>query len=125
MTIRERVARAICLVFEGENRCPFGHEIPPSDEPDMEEGGFSMTGKEIDEWNELTKRAGTAAVNAFLAAAGESGWHMRPDEATEEMSQAGIRASGYPGLVASGPGESGRKQYRAMLAAAPEFERDK
>ena len=28
---------------------------------------------------------GQAAITAFLEAAAEKGWHMRPDEATEEM----------------------------------------
>ncbi len=50
-----------------------------------------------------------AAINAFLEAAAEQGWHMRPDEATEEM----------VGAVQSGGWQV--QDYRAMLAAAPEF----
>jgi len=123
MTIREKVARAICLLFEGEDKCPFGREIPPSDEPYMEDGGFAMTGKEIDEWGALTERAATVAIDAFLAAAAEPdektgiSWHMRPDEATEEM------------LTVVMPSVQDKEcyeiDYLAMLAAAPEFEWDK
>jgi len=55
-----------------------------------------------------------AVIDAFLAAAAaKRGWHMRPDEATDEMAYA---ARHTPiGVDCLGP-------YRAMLAAAPEFE---
>ena len=53
----------------------------------------------------------TAAINAFLAAAAEEGWHMRPDEATEEMVK--VSGSYCP------------ETYRAMLAASPKFEWNK
>ena len=52
------------------------------------------------------------AITTFLEAAAEQGWHMRPDEATEEMARA---ARHTPiGVDCLGP-------YHAMLAAAPEF----
>jgi hypothetical protein len=46
----------------------------------------------------------TAAIDAFLAAAAESGWHMRPDKASKHWKG---------------------KDYIAMLTAAPKFEWDK
>jgi len=49
-------------------------------------------------------------ITAFLKAAAEAGWHMRPDEATEEM----IDGVTEPGGI--------EEYYRAMQAAAPEFE---
>ena len=52
------------------------------------------------------------AIPAFLEAAARQGWHMQPDEATEEM--AGVVMVGTEKFI-----------YRAMLAAAPEFEWDK
>ena len=63
-------------------------------------------------------RQGHDAITAFLEAAAEEGWHMRPDEATEGMENAGfttVAASNNPI----------KRSYRAMLAAAPEFEWDK
>jgi len=57
-----------------------------------------------------------AAINAFLAAAAEEGWHMRPDEATKEMVTAGYSWCWENGAPPC---------YRAMLAAAPEFEWNK
>ena len=53
-----------------------------------------------------------AAVETFLQIAAERGWHMRPDEATEEMAHMARHTS--IGRDCLGP-------YRAMLAAAPEF----
>ena len=67
------------------------------------------------------------AINAFLAAAAEQGWHMRPDEATADMKHAAFlamdnaacrgdpKARAWDCVVGHG----------AMLAAAPEFELDK
>ena len=58
------------------------------------------------------------AITAFLEAAAEDGWHMRPDEATEEMAQQGkLEWWKHEGSV--------EDVYRAMHAAAPEFEWDK
>lgn len=51
----------------------------------------------------------TAAINVFLAAAAEQGWHMRPDEATEEMDAAGA-ADIYHATLAAAPG-SGFDEY--------------
>ncbi len=55
------------------------------------------------------------AINTFLQAAAEEGWHMRPDEATLSM-QLAIRDM---------PPNEPSQTYRAMLAAAPKFEWDK
>ncbi len=57
-----------------------------------------------------------AAITAFLVAAAEQGWHMRPDEATEEMAVAGCRHENMGDMAG---------RYGAMLAASPEFEWDK
>ncbi len=54
-----------------------------------------------------------AAITAFLEAAAEEGWHMRPDEATADMCRAVEGHFARP------------SQWRAMLAAAPEFEGNK
>lgn len=79
-------------------------------------------------------------VTAFLAAAAEEGWHMRRDEATENMV---LQAAKTPGMkavdgaitIASVHGFKLQPTswhdspiadaYRAMLAAAPKFEWDK
>ncbi len=84
------------------------------------------------DWTGMSKDIiATAAINAFLAAAAKEGWHMRPDEATEEMDVAGLddpkasycdncmqsghtRNSGFPSVI-----------WDAMLATAPKFEWDK
>ncbi len=65
-----------------------------------------------------------AAITAFLEAAAEEGWHMRPDEATEEMAH---EANGF-----SYVSEYTMRQdlalidkYHAMQAVATEFEWDK
>ena len=61
-------------------------------------------------------------INAFLEAAAELDkhgrtWHMRPDEATEEMIRNAFGTDGAQGWR--------KTAYRAMFAAAPEFEWDK
>ncbi len=48
-------------------------------------------------------------IETFLKAAAEQGWHMRPDEVTEEMIDAVIEPSGIDDY------------YRIMSAAAPPF----
>lgn len=71
----------------------------------------------------------TAAITAFLEAAAtipdKDGrvWHMRPDEATEEMG----KKSGLVDKCVCGCRitQWGVKSYRAMNAAAPKFEWDK
>ena len=94
MTIREKVARAILL----RRTRPDFHAVVKK-------------AWAVDHDRELT----TAAINAFLAAAAEPdketgiSWHMRPDEATEEM----IIAGGNHDHVGDG--------YEAMHNAAPEF----
>lgn len=54
-----------------------------------------------------------AAINTFLETAAEQGWHMRPDEVTEEMDTAG---SGWCWHDAP------PKCWRDMTKAAPKFE---
>ena len=67
-------------------------------------------------WSEHADQA-DAAITAFLEAAAEDGWHMRPDEATEEMLNSCPQAQSR--------GNVGRDRYRALRAAAPKFEWDK
>ena len=70
-----------------------------------------------------------AAITAFLAAAAEEGWHMRPDEATRGM-DAAMKLLVYELFI---DWQEDKEQLRsvypkllsAMLAAAPEFEWDK
>ena len=68
----------------------------------------------------------TTAINAFLEAAAEQGWRMAKDEATAEMVEAIMKGTetfeaGMLEFCRHYKGED----YRAMLAAAPEFEWDK
>ena len=58
----------------------------------------------------------TAAITAFLDAAGKQGWTMRPDEATGAMQEADMDEDGP-----SWPWPS----WRAMCAASPKFEWEK
>ncbi len=57
-------------------------------------------------------------INAFLTAAAEEGWHMRPDEATGNMTEEGVGHYGEADKIHDDVAEI----YRTMLAAAPEFE---
>ena len=59
-------------------------------------------------WEDDTRKQ----IMCFLAAAAGSGWHMRPDEATEEMVTARMEVWQ-------------ENAWPAMLAAAPKFEWDK
>ena len=68
-------------------------------------------------------------INAFLAAAAEQGWRMCRDEATEEMGEAWARLAldriqrAVEGEMQTvGMVKGAKENYRAMLAAAPEFE---
>lgn len=74
-----------------------------------------------------------AAITAFLEAAAAEGWHMRPDEATEEMKIANCELDcGYAAChkAVGGPqcvnhGERQKYSYESwiiMVAAAPRFE---
>ncbi len=80
------------------------------------------------------------AINAFLAAAAEQGWHMRPDEATEEMINGAAQTRKMQAVNAamtlaqihgakfeatSWHDSALADAYRAMHAAAPKFEWDK
>lgn len=108
MTIREKVARALhAQTAEIQGKFPI-----PSYEHDT--AGFYAD-------------MSTAAINAFLAAAAEPdeetgiSWHMRPDEATEEMLFKGMNIE---------PGQDDWTTfveiYRAMLAdPTAQFELDK
>ena len=60
-----------------------------------------------------------AAVETFLQIAAKRGWHMRPDEATEEMG----KVSGLVYKCRCGDRITmwGINAWHAMLAAAPEF----
>ena len=84
----------------------------------------------------LIMRQATAAIHAFLAAATEEGWHMRPDEATPTMLAAAAktpvktkgrsRAPLYIYLEEVNLNMQHFEKARcAMLAAAPKFEWDK
>ena len=75
MTILEKVARAIAVDQSG--RDPFDQHAGVDGTWITEEAHKAH----CDEWLVCA----TAAINAFLAAAAEQGWHMRPDKATEEM----------------------------------------
>lgn len=107
MTIREKVARAICNAETIKDR---GDWVQHKD----------------------CSAEATAAINAFLKAAAEDGWRMRPDEATDEMIIADCEldcgyacchnALGGPKCVNHG----GRRRYSAeswekFLDTAPEF----
>ena len=89
MTIREKVARAI------------------------DPGAFKEQVRSSHDRRPLAKMVATAAITAFLEAAAEEGWHMRPDEATGAMEEAGMGEDGPNWPVPS---------WRAMCKAAPEFE---
>ncbi len=86
MSIREAVARAM---KEADRREPYANSLRRS------------------------HLRTTTAINTFLEAAAEQGWHMRPDEATEVMDTTGY---GFIG---------GKRCYREMLAVATKFEWDK
>lgn len=126
MTILEKVARAIC---KAEGCFPWEHLLIASQEG--------------------SRNTATAAINVFLAAAAEEGWHMVRDEATEEMLRAWVAAKidGIPGkdpdemvpVPGTGQGDlqfhefwrdvveslSLKARIKAALDAAPEFEWDK
>ena len=119
MSILEQVARAIC---EADTEAP---------EPDAK---IYIGMKTAKAWEGRTDMA-TAAITAFLEAIakldkGGRTWRMVPDEATEDMDEAGLddphggycdrcmhlghaRNSGWPSVI-----------YEAMLEAAPPFKLD-
>ena len=68
-------------------------------------------------------RAADAAINAFLEVAAEQGWHMRPDEATEDMRLSGARDIGKSMREENHMVRS-QSCYCAMLTAAPKFEKN-
>ena len=61
-----------------------------------------------------------ATITAFLEAAAEKGWHMRPDKTTEEMYQAGVN-----GMFSADELDPVEMIWRATCDAAPEFQWDK
>ena len=69
------------------------------------------------EMKEVAKKRAGACINAFLEATAEQDWHLRPDEATEEMVK---QMWGFIWRNDRGP-----TVYRAILVAAPKFEWDK
>ena len=107
MNIIEKVALAICEDLWAKGMIDM--ELPPKH--------FLIPAT-------LTARA---AVEAFLEAAAEQGWHMRPDEATKEMILNGDEA--HWKTHEDGTQMKIRPEtnivYRTMLAAAPKFEWDK
>lgn len=104
MTIREKVARAILL---RRSQSDYRHT-------DVKGNWLIDHDKEI----------ATTAITAFLEAAAEQGWHMRPDEATEAMAHAG-NGFKYTSDYTREEDAALRIKYRAMLAVSPEFEWDK
>jgi len=62
-------------------------------------------------------------ITDFLEDAAKKGWHMRPDESTEAMSEAGMIASRpYPGMITGGPEDAFQIVWRAMGRVAPVYE---
>lgn len=85
------------------------------------------------EMQEVVKKRAKACIIAFLEAAAEQGWHMRPDEATEEMRIANCeldcgyavchKAVGGPQCVNHGERRKySDESWTVMSAAAPKFE---
>ncbi len=62
-------------------------------------------------------------IELFLQVAAEQGWHMRPDEATEEMIEAIMGGTEkFESDMLKFCRHWKHKDYHAMLAAAPKFE---
>ncbi len=96
MSIREKVARALWEAEYGQDKAMgTWSDIP-------------------DHWRDESHEHATAAITAFLEAAAEQGWHMRPDEATEEMAESGPMVPIWA-----------KNAWQAMCEAAPKFEWDK
>ena len=109
MSIREKVARAIEPSWFGESGkvlCNY---------PDQDKN-----------YQERARKQADAAITAFLEAAAEQGWHMRPDVATEQMLFKAHKAQVWsPELGPSIGASQDRAKWQAMNAAAPKFEWDK
>ncbi len=60
------------------------------------------------------------AINTFLVTAAKQGWHMRPDEATEHMKEAGWNTQ-MPQPWEE-PHFKMSEVWKGMTIAAPEFE---
>ena len=109
MTIQKKVARAICKDLWAKGLIDM--ELPPEH--------FLIP----------VMVTANVAIVAFLEAAAEPdergvSWHMRPDEATEEMtSVTKEKETIVAGIYRSR--EFLKEGYHAMLAVAPEFEWDK
>ncbi len=101
-SIRETVARALWEIEYGQDKAMGTWDGIP------------------DHWRDEKREYATAAIMAFLEAAAEQGWHMRPDEPTGGMLSAadrvGYHASHYHYMDAI---------IRAASQAAPELEWDK
>ncbi len=61
-------------------------------------------------------------ITAFLKDAAADGWHLRPDEATEGMGEAGVKASGAGDMITGGPDDAYQLVWRAMGRVAPVYE---
>ena len=66
------------------------------------------------------------AITAFLEAAAEEGWHMRPDKATEEMVGVVVDSCRAENIEIFREDEDALPDvvWNAMLVAAPKFEWD-
>ncbi len=60
-------------------------------------------------------------ITAFLERAATKGFHLRPDEATEAMSEAGVKASPAGDMTTGGPDDAYRIVWRAMGRVAPVY----
>ena len=118
MTIDKKVSRAICLAENGECRnCDGAIQHFKGLFPDGSAHARDRPCPFLED----------AAVNAFLEKAAKRGWHMRPDEATEEMV---YRAEGMSDFIL--PSALGNFHARRLTemknaistanAAAPKFE---
>ncbi len=72
--------------------------------------------------NERTEAITNPIITAFLERAAKAGYHLRPDEATEAMSLAGIAASGAGNMTTGGPEDAYQIVWRAMGRVALVYE---
>ena len=116
MTIREKVALAISRGYDD-----FLRATPAEDLDDISPRQWAY------------RFCTDHAITAFLEAAAERGWHLRPDEATEEMGEAWaklaldrIQKAVEGEMRTVGMVKGAKENYRAMLAdPTAQFEWDK
>ncbi len=69
------------------------------------------------------KESNRKIITAFLENAAKDGFHLRPDEATEAMAEAGMIASRpYRDMTTGGPEDAYQLVWRAMGRVAPVYE---